>query len=455
MLNHFAYRCVLAVLLTSLGGVHAEDKVVVPAGEREKIVALVDELVELGLPDTAGGEYFVGRALVQQQLDPEKESPVLPMQYSRIQETVPGSSDMIYKFIVPGPHMRLADGRWLISLGYLVTPSEQVQVFTRQVTKRELNNVWEDASKEFPFEPDAEFDEWFAQVRTDDLDAMKLGVQQGVPLWRYLELPRNNTTLGVCFLLRAGASDADLLCYTIADTRCRDFWRLQPWSESGAPFDPTGRFEGFEQAEKNWDENHETFTVEPLSVAFRRDLHRYFFHMLTRGDRPYSPELLASLAKATLDPDDPQQREEKIDALAASLRLPSEPAKDDDLASVLQSWGPSEQRMVVKNTTDDGNPSISTEIEVVSGFHPTRKDLPKLFELLDDNRPSRWVDFEGARTVGENALRAIAVVLEQNPLSLIDRDPAEPWTKESRQQANQALREWWDEHSAEYPAEEE
>ncbi|MCO6043843.1 hypothetical protein NG895_07975 [Aeoliella sp. ICT_H6.2] len=452
MTSHCTICGLLAAVFLSLSsGVQAEHGVAIPAAEREKIVSLVDELVALGMPDVAGGEYFVGPAYVQQQLDPATESTAVPMQYSRIQETVPDSGEMIYKYIVPGPHFRLADGSWLISLGYLVKPDDRLQVFTRQLTKRDLDNVLEQATVEFAFEPDEDFAEWFADIRTDDLDTMKQGVEQGVSLWRYLQLPRNNTTLGVCFLLRAGASDADVLCYTIADSRCRDYWRMQPWLEGATPFDPTEQFEGFEQAEENWEAEHETYSVEPLNVAFRRDLHRYFFHMLTQDDRPYSAELTAKLAKATLDQGDPQHRAAKVDALLAALELPPQPADDAELADVLRSWGRAERRMVVKNSSDDGNASITTEFEMVhAGFTPSRQNLPKLFDLLDDSRPTRWIDHDGAHSVGENALRAIAMVLEQSPWELIDRDPAAPWTEQSRQQANQALRKWWEANRDDY-----
>ena len=92
-----------------------------------------------------------------------------------------------------------------------------------------------DAAAAYPFRPDADFDDWFKKIPVDDRVAMKVGVKQGVPLWQYFQLPRNDTTLGVCFLLRAGASDAAILSYTIADTRCRDFWRMQPWTGPAAP----------------------------------------------------------------------------------------------------------------------------------------------------------------------------------------------------------------------------
>lgn len=452
--RHICYALTLFVALSVRA--NAVEVVSIPADERTAILSLVNDLVRLGLPDTAGGEYFVGPAYVQQQFDPEKEQPVVPTHYARIQETVPDSTEMVYKYIVPGPHFRLTDGRWLLSLGYLLRPSERHQVFTGKLEKRELDSVVKDAAMSHPFEPDAEFDDWFKKLRAENLDAIKTGVKQGVPLWQYLQLPRNNTTLGVCFLLRAGVSDADILCYTIADTRCRDFWRMQPWTGSAGPFDPTEQYTALDQLEETWNDNQKTYEVERLSVAFRRDLHRYFFYMLTQEDNPYTPELTAALAKATLDKDDPQHRNEKVNALLASAGLPYEPAADAGLAEVLQSWGSPEQKMVVKNTSTDDNPGITTEFQNVSAvFSPTKTHLPELFALLDDSRPTRWIDYQGTRCVGENALRAIAIVLEENPLDLVHHNATAPWTEETRRNANRALRKWWDENQTKYAGSQE
>jgi hypothetical protein len=442
----------MALAIGVVSRVDGDEAAAIPADQSQAMRTLVDELVRLGLPDTAGAKYFVGPAYVQQQLDPAQEEPVLPMRYARIQETVPESTEMIYKSIVPGPHFRLADGRWLLSLGYLLTPSDRQQVFTRKTEQRELKQVMADAEAAFPFEPDAEFDEWFRKIPAADLEAMKTGVKQGVSLWQYLELPRNNTTLGVCFLLRAGASDAEILSYTIADTRCRDFWRMQPWTGPALPFDPTGQNDAYEAVAKKWEETHKTYDVEPLSVAFRRDLNRYFFHMLMHDESPYEPVVAAALARATLDDGDPQQLEEKIAALVASASLPATTAEDAELAARLQSWGDGEAKMIVKNSSAAGDrPSITTVLErTSSNYTPSRKDLPELFELLDDSRPTRWVDYQGDRSVGESALRAIAIVLEKNPLELVRVEATAPWTEETRAKANGALREWWGENRSKY-----
>ena len=443
------YHAFIVLTIPSLA--NAAEVVPIPADERKAILTLVNDLVRLGLPDTADSEYFVGPAFVQQQFDPAKEEPIVPVHFSRIQETVPDSTEMVYKYIVPGPHFRLADGRWLLSLKYLLSPGERHQVFTSKLEKRELASVLQYASTAHPFRPNAEYDDWFKKLKAENLDAIKIGVKQGVPLWQYLHLPRNNTTLGVCFLLRAGVKEADLLCYTIVDTRCRDFWRTQPRSGTAGPFDPTEQYEGIDQLEKDWDDQHKTYEVERLSVAFRRDLHRYFFHILAQEDGPYSSELAAAFARATLDENDPQLRAEKISELLTRTSLPHEPDADAKLDAILQSWGKREQKMVVTNSSTDGNLGITTEFENVSSvFSPTRRHLPELFALLDDSRPTRWIDYQGSRCVGENALRAIALVLEENPLDLVHHNAMAPWTKQARRNANRNLRKWWDENQAKY-----
>ena len=72
---------VLAVLLTVFGQARADEAASIPDVELKAIQSLVEKLVRLGLPDTAGGEYFVGPAFVQQRFDPDKEEPVVPTHY--------------------------------------------------------------------------------------------------------------------------------------------------------------------------------------------------------------------------------------------------------------------------------------------------------------------------------------------------------------------------------------
>src|SRR3954462_182123 len=88
----------LVLLIFIHSGVVARAANTLPDDERKAITSLVEKLVSIGLPDTKGGSYFVGRAIVKQRLDPAANSAVLPMQYCGKQSTVPGSKEIDYEF---------------------------------------------------------------------------------------------------------------------------------------------------------------------------------------------------------------------------------------------------------------------------------------------------------------------------------------------------------------------
>ncbi|MEX2092619.1 MAG: hypothetical protein WD971_08065, partial [Pirellulales bacterium] len=274
----------------------AENEITLPVNERQVINALVGKIFAIGMPDTRGGKYYVGPARVTQRFDPDATSPVLPMEYCSIQSTVPDSKEIDYTFTVPGPHFKLSDGRWLLGLQYLIRLNAEVQISTQKMQGRELKMALQRATKEYSFEPSGDFDDWFLDLSAKNLDEIKTGVKGGVPLWRYFQLPRNDTTIGMLCLLRAGVDEAEVLAYTIADTRCRDFWRMNYWSGTEGPFDPTGSYSDIEKLEEIWHRQHASYPVETPSVAFRRDLHRYFFYLLRQPEHTDSLDTMAALA---------------------------------------------------------------------------------------------------------------------------------------------------------------
>jgi hypothetical protein len=342
----------------------------------------------------------------------------------------------------------------LLGLEYLVKSDKGLEISTEKLEPRELKQAREKAESQFPFPPDDKLDKWFENVPPARRAAMKMGAKLSVPLWRYFDLHPNEPTLGTCFLLRAGLDDAGLLTYVIADARCRDYWRMRYWSGSAYPFDPSGEYAGLDQLAENWPPSGEPYPAEAPSVAFRRDLHRYFFHLLRQSDEIYPVDKVAALAYATVDPGDPQQIKKRIDAVVAARKIAKEPPKDADLATRLMSWGEpdaEQSNFQVLNTGNDQQPGITTVFMAKkSAYTPQRNDLPKLFALLSDDRPTRWIDFQGARCVGENALRAIASIMEENPLKLFNLADLKPWTAQRRTEANQALVKWWETNGREY-----
>lgn len=445
----------VAALVFAGGSLRADDTL--PKSERDAIQSLVEKLVAIGLPDSKGGKYFVGPIAVEQRLDPTKDSPVLPMHLCGKQSTVPETKEMDYEFHVDGPHFRLSDGRWLIGLRFALKESKDVKVVTNELQPRELKGARERAEAQFSYPADDKLDEWFEDVPEESRAAMKMGAKLSMPLWQYFDLNPNDPTLGTCYLLRAGVEDAALMTYVTADARCREYWRMRSWSGNAYPFDPTRKYAGMDELMEKWPPAGEPYPAESPSVAFRRDLHRTFFHMLRASDSAYLGDKLAALASATLDPDDPQKIQKQIDAVVTPKKIGKEPPADADLVAKLMAWGTVDAaergNFRVLNTGNDQRPSIATVFEAPKrAYEPVREDLPKLFALLSDDRPTRWIDGQGARCVGENALRAIAEIMDKNPLDLVNRGGLEPWTPGRRKEANEALVKWWEANGREYLA---
>ncbi|MBI3828935.1 MAG: hypothetical protein HY291_05435 [Planctomycetes bacterium] len=279
-----------------------------------------------------------------------------------------------------------------------------------------------------------------------------------VPLLSYFEIDRDEFPIAQIFLMRAGLKEAALLSYGIADFRCRDYWQAAYWSGREAAFDPSGKYDGIAKLAEDWKKEHTQFQMEAPSVAFRRALHRYYFHMLKRKNRMLPLEATGAIAVATLDAGDPQKIKPRIDAMVAGNKIDAKPKANATLAERLMAWGemdPDEMHdFRVTSSNDKGSVGISTAFAVpVAAYTPDTKDLAALFALLDDRRPTRWFDYQGPRTLGENALRAIAAIFEKNPLEQIGAANLEPWTEAKRKKATVDLQDWWQKHAAEYKKE--
>jgi hypothetical protein len=172
-------------------------------------------------------------------------------------------------------------------------------------------------------------------------------------------------------------------------------------------------------------------------------------------DAMLSLDAAAAAAKAMIDPHDPQGNAAKIDALLAGAKLPVAVAEKAGLVERLQSWEarPRMPRMVVGGGGPQANGSITmstTFVAPVAAYRPEKKDLDALIALLGDERPSRFFDFNGPRTVGDNAFRAVALLLEADPRKLAGYSVDKPWTAAERKAAAAAVQKWWKEHRKEY-----
>ncbi len=80
-----------------------------------------------------------------------------------------------------------------------------------------------------------------------------------------------------------------------------------------------------------------------------------------------------------------------------------------------------------------------------SRFAPA--DLAALIALCDRDEVSLWLDQGRPRTLGDQALRAVASIVEIDPRLLAGRAAAAPWTASERHAVAQGLQAWWLAHA--------
>ena len=129
-------------------------------------------------------------------------------------------------------------------------------------------------------------------------------------------------------------------------------------------------------------------------------------------------------------------------------------AKDADLATVIMGW---ENDFYNYSSNDNDNmQELEEQLQRAKGSHRTYvlenikrlriqlAPLQELFALLNDELPSRWLDQYRVRSVGDNALRAIAQRYGCDPRLLIGRDTKALWSVAERTETITALQTWWE-----------
>jgi hypothetical protein len=269
-----------------------------------------------------------------------------------------------------------------------------------------------------------------------------------VPVTFHLRLNSNDLAPAIVLLDRAGWSDAAACSLSIADQRARDYWQLIAWSKPDPAFDPTDGYEQAKKDEQEWEQAHRLAEPESPPTALRRALFRWCRAQITAEDALLSPEIAAAVCKAAVDPGDPQRNAARIEALLAGMKLPVTPAATADLVARLQSWEgkPRQPRMLVSSSSPSGLSIRTTFSAPTPAYTPTKQDLDELVALLGDERPSRFWDFSGPRTVGDNAWRALASLLGTDPRRLAQYPTDKPWTAPERRLAAAAFQRWWGMH---------
>ncbi len=422
------------------------------AEETGRIGALAQAMLKAGFPDAAKAEVYAGELRVSATFDPNGPPP-LPSSRSKMQMSVPGSTMMTYGYEFTGLHFKLADGTWLIAVKYRFQPKEGDKVITDAATLVSAAELSAVAAKEKPFDAEKDAAEWLQGVAPAHKARTIAGMNRLVPVLNYLRLSLDDLAPALVLLGRAGWREAGTLSLSIADQRARKYWQVRPWSGPEFRFDPTGEYANAKPDEEAWMKANAVVTPEPPSTAFRRAMFRWCRAQVmaeSPEDGMLTPATGAAVAKLCLDPKDPQGNGAKIDALLAGAKLPVTPPEGAALAVRLQSWEARERepRMVVGGggKEEEGKLSIQTAfVAPVAAYVPEPGDLEALVALTGDERPSRFWDFSGPRTVGDNALRALAVLLKADPRQLAGHPVDRPWTAAERKAAAAAVQKWWKE----------
>jgi hypothetical protein len=197
--------------------------------------------------------------------------------------------------------------------------------------------------------------------------------------------------------------------------------------------------------------------VEAPDVALRRAMFRWCrgeLMVLSPEDGMLSEKVAHAASNAMVDPGDPQHNLPNIDLIAESNKLVVTPDDKATLVERLQSWEarPRMPKMVVTGGNNGGlNPMMSTSFNAPKPtYEPKSADLDELVNLLADDHPSRFRDFAGGHTLGDNAWRALAVLLKDDPRNLANYPTDHPWTTKERHAASAAVADWWKLHRTEY-----
>jgi hypothetical protein len=423
--------------------------------EAKGVEAVISSIVAAGFPDGAKSEVHFGKLGVTATFDPAKDAAPLPTNASKTQMTVPGSTKIAYGFSFDGLHVKLADGSWVISLLYRFKPKAGDTVEASGAPPVDLAGLTQTAAAAKPFHAETDAAAWLEGLAPAHRARAAQAMNLLVPVTFHLKLNADSLAPAIVLLQRAGWPDAAAASLSLADQRARNFWQLRPWTESDAPFDPTGAYPKAKDEEAVWKKAHGQVEPEPPQVALRRALFRWCRAQIMAEDALLTPEVAAAGCKTAVDPKDPQRHGGRTDALLAGSKLPLTPAANADLAGRLQSWEarPRAPKMVVSGGGEAGGSTLTMSTRFTApaaAYTPKKEDLDALVLLLSDERPSRFWDFNGPRTVGDNAWRALATLLEADPRTLAKIPADQPWTAAERKSASLAFQGWWKDHRKDY-----
>jgi hypothetical protein len=441
------------------------------AGERAAIDALAEQLVAAGIPETRGASIVVGNVVVSEPAPaavPADDADHRTQRRVRVNEDITdGKRIRTYQ----GTHLQLADGRWLLGLQQLVattaersiTPAADATRMTPGELPAHLKDMGEQRNRF------SRMDDWLQVFTTADRPRLEAALAAATPLYNL----DGQWATGITLLLlhRAGVpgADAQLLL-----TGLSSVWpQAMRWSDVAPPIllqegsrDIWQRWQrqafGAQKGEldhEQWMRDHVgAFAIPDPIPMLHQHIAGWYRSLFDDPEAMTAFGLDAQHAAAQVlaftRPERRARLTPELDLLVARLALPAQAPADADLATRLQFWQPASGR-----DGDDGDTlpdadqlaQLPAEIQAHfrtllakrAGWKPSASDAPALLDLLSDSRPSRWIDYQSPRTVGDNALRALTSIVGFDPRLLIGRDTAAPWTADERQATAEGLRAWW------------
>ncbi|HET6251292.1 MAG TPA: hypothetical protein VFE47_26650 [Tepidisphaeraceae bacterium] len=423
------------------------------ADETRELNAVLDAPIAAGFPDTRKAQIYVGSLVIMATFDPTKGPPPFPQETAKTHMMAGNSTNLTNGYIFSGLHFKLADGSWIVALRYHFTPKPGDTIDSSNAHETKPANLTADAIAAHPFDSAKDASDFLATLPAADRPRAIAALDRGMPLTTYLEIGPGGIAPAAVLLRRAGWNDAEDLALVCTGMRACNYWEMQLWGTADLPFDPTGAHKVSDETRKSWAEAQKHLTLESPATAMRRAIFEYSRGQIVAiepEDTPLSSAAAIAAAKASVDPKDPQHNLARVDALAASIKLPFPPAADAPLAGRLQSWEetprpPRISYVVVGQALGASAPEAPPE-----GYTPAKADLDGLVSLLADDRPSRFWDFYGPRTLGDNAWRALGALLKADPRTLAGYPTDRPWTAAERQSAAKAVQAWWKTHRKEF-----
>jgi len=392
-----------------------------------QLQALVDKAVTLGFPDSRGADIYVGTITVHY-------------------HGQAGEQDLSYG----GAHAHLRDGRWMVQLAYPLSVSDNVTTVdstTATLVTDKSANILHGFEK-FPH-PHPHFAHLKrALLGPDDLPNATSQDHLG------------GQGAACAVLIGAGIHQSEGFPYILSCLLRNDGLvigpnRLMLCTQPNASSATIAAHDHDIGIENSRDEEPSAQTVLTYALSA-------WFAMNIQGlPTPFSalPTAAAQTgAIAMLPPEDIGTRNE---VRLRSIRGPTGTEAADAVALHVSTWRATVREaemdatrfsQIVNSEAYQRDPHAipdwaKPQFAAYLASRFDESDLPSLFALAGDLRPSGWVQAGHRRTIGDQALRAIASVLGFDPRILVRHPIDTPWNDDERLVVATDLARWWATHA--------